>query len=151
MVADTALKNREAFREKGAVLHTEGLSQTVWTDGKWLEFILGQLLANSLKYASPDREMEISVSAASFPDRTELSIRDNGLGIPREDLPRIFEKSFTGQNGRVGPKSTGMGLYIVKKLCDKMGHGIRAESRRGEYTQVTLTFGKHDLFKVQEE
>lgn len=143
--ADVAVRNREQLQELGISLSTEGLDTEVMTDGKWLAFILGQLMANSLKYGAS----EISVTAESFPDRTELRFRDNGVGIPESDLPYIFEKSFTGSNGRTQAKSTGMGLYIVRKLCRKLGHSISASSEQGKFTELLITFGKNDLHDVR--
>lgn len=142
--ADIAIKNREELQERNITLRTENLDVNVMTDGKWLGFILGQIMGNSMKYDAT----EITVTAEDFPDKTVLHFCDNGCGIPESDLPYIFEKSFTGENGRTHKKSTGMGLYIVKKLCDKLGHGVAARSVQGEFTEVTITFGRNDLHEV---
>lgn len=139
-----ALKNRELLQSADASIETSGLKVDVLTDGKWLSFIFGQLMANSLKYRSPDRPLVLSVSATEQEGRVCLRFRDNGMGIPQKDLPYIFEKSFTGQNGRITGKSTGMGLYIVKNLCERLGHGIEARSEEGEYTEVLITFAKDE-------
>ena len=77
-----------------------------------------------------------------------LTIWDNGIGIPKNDIKRVFDKSFTGENGRIMAKSTGMGLYIVKKLCDKLGHKIIIESEIHKYTKITIIFYKNDFYKV---
>ena len=138
---DTALKNRTELQERNIALHTEHLGAEVMTDSKWLGFILGQLMGNSIKYQAT----EITVSAEDTPEKTVLRFRDNGVGIPERDLPYIFEKSFTGENGRTHAKSTGMGLYIVKKLCGKLGHGLSVTSEQGKYTEIQITFGKNDL------
>ena len=143
--ADIAVKNRCELQERGISLHTADLGAEVMTDGKWLEFMLGQLMSNSIKYGAS----EISVSAEELPDRTVLRFRDNGIGIPAGDLPYIFDKSFTGENGRTHTKSTGMGLYIVKKLCDRLGHSAEVSSVQGEFTEIALTFGKNELYKVE--
>ena len=79
-----------------------------------------------------------------------LVIEDNGEGILDHDLPRVFDKSFTGTNGRNSVKSTGMGLYIAQKLCTKLGHKISIESKEGEYTKVTITFYQNDFYKMEE-
>ena len=81
-----------------------------------------------MKYFSPDREPEISIYTTDSEEKTTLHIRDNGIGIPASDLPYIFEKSYTGENGRTHAKSTGMGLYIIKKLCESLGHDVKAQS-----------------------
>lgn len=146
---DTALKYREELQGRNVTLRTENLDLSVMTDSKWLCYILGQLMGNSMKYFSPDREPEITVYAEDTPDKTMLHFRDNGIGIPPSDLPYIFEKSFTGENGRTHAQSTGMGLYIVKKLCSKLGHGVSAKSVQGEYTQIIISFGKNDYNKIQ--
>lgn len=147
-VANVALKNRESAQLCGASIETEGLDLSVMTDGKWLEFMLGQLMANSLKYTVEGREPVIRISAEELPDRVLLRFRDNGTGIPEADLPRIFDKSFTGENGRSYAKSTGMGLYIVKSLCERLGHSITASSVKGEYTEFTIAFAKNQFYKM---
>lgn len=143
--ADIAIKNREELLERNITLRTENLDVNVMTDSKWLGFILGQLMGNSMKYDAD----KITVFAEDNPDKTVLHFRDNGIGIPENDLPYIFEKSFTGENGHTHKKSTGMGLYIVKKLCDKLGHRISAQSVQGEFTEIIITFGKNDLHDVR--
>ena len=147
--SDTALKNREELQERNITLMTKNLDIHVMTDSKWLEYILGQLMGNSMKYLSPEREPEIMVYAEEMSNQVVLHFRDNGIGIPERDLPYIFEKSFTGENGRTHSKSTGMGLYIVKKLCVKLGHSISAESIQGEYTDIIISFGKNDFNKIK--
>ncbi|WP_294751965.1 sensor histidine kinase [uncultured Ruminococcus sp.] len=147
-VANVAIKNREAAQLAGASIETEGLDITVMTDGKWLEFILGQFMANSLKYTVEGREPVIHISAEKLEDRVLLHFRDNGIGIPESDIPRVFDKSFTGENGHTYAKSTGMGLYIVKNLCDRLGHGISAASERGSFTELTIAFAKNDHYLI---
>ena len=147
-VANVALKDREALQLAGVSVETDGLDLTVMTDGKWLEFMLGQFMANSLKYTVPGREPVIKVYAEELPDRILLHFRDNGTGISEGDLPRVFEKSFTGENGRIYAKSTGMGLYIVKSLCERLGHSITAASVKGEYTEFTIGFAKNDHYLI---
>jgi hypothetical protein len=146
--ADVAIKNREALLGHNIEVSTKGLDGKVMTDGKWLEYIIGQLMGNSMKYSSDHRKREIKVYAEKFDDKTQIHFWDNGIGIPRSDLPYVFEKSFTGENGRKRAKSTGMGLYIVKRLCDKLGHRIFIDSVQGEYTDIVISFGKNDLYKL---
>lgn len=147
-VANAALKNREAIQLCGAYIEKDGLDISVMTDGKWLEFILGQFMANSMKYASAERELVMSVSAEETEDKVLLHFRDNGIGIPESDLPRIFDKSFTGENGRSYARSTGMGLYIVKSLCERLEHSISVKSEQGSYTEFTIGFPKNNYFKM---
>jgi signal transduction histidine kinase len=122
----------------------------VYTDEKWLQFILHQILLNCVKYqsaipgdVSTDRmAAEIRIFSQSMKIAVSLMIEDNGSGIPAHELGRIFEKGFTGSNGRQasGQQATGMGLYLCAKLCTKMGIGIEAESVFKEYTRIILTF-----------
>jgi hypothetical protein len=146
-VNETVMKFRDDITARGFSLVTDIPDITVMTDGKWFGYILGQLISNSLKYCSDTRAPEISVSAEDMPECVRLRFRDNGTGIPASDLPRIFDRSFTGENGRKGAKSTGMGLYIVKNLCEKLGHKIEAGSEAGEYTEFVITFAKNDYYK----
>lgn len=146
-VGRTALKFREDLR--GFSLETEGLDAAVMTDGKWLEFMLGQMLSNSVKYRSEERPPVIRITAAPAEGGVSLTVWDNGVGIPACDLPYVFDKSFTGENGRKGASSTGMGLYLVKNLCQRLGHRVTAESRPGEYTAVTITFADNDYYRPE--
>ena len=109
--------------------------RTVLTDEKWLEFVIGQLLGNALKYTNQG-----GVSIFAQGDR--LVIEDTGMGIPESELPRIFEKSFTGENGRRLERATGLGLYLCKRTCDLLGHGITAESEVGKGTRVILDLSR---------
>lgn len=120
------------------------LSFEVFTDEKWIEFILGQIIQNSVKYAraeAPRIEFAAALrDAGRATERVELTVRDNGCGVSAADLPRVFDKGFTGENGRTGKRSTGIGLYLVKRLCDKMGVGIEATSVEGAWFAITLSF-----------
>lgn len=116
----------------------EGLEETVLADAKWLDFILGQLISNAVKYHSEQRKPEIIFSACRSKKTVAFSITDNGIGIPSEDTDRVFRRGFTGVNGRNYPKSTGMGLYLCDTLCRKQGIRISLTSKEGEGTSVTL-------------
>lgn len=140
-----AVRNREVLQPLDVHIETSGLDVSVLTDGKWLEFMLGQLLSNSIKYASDERPLSLTVSAEESDGKILLHFKDNGMGISAGDLPYVFEKSFTGRNGRRDARSTGMGLYIVKNLCDKLGHGIEVYSEEGLYTEFVLSFSKQSL------
>lgn len=121
-----------------------GLDRTVFTDEKWMGFILGQLIQNSAKYVEGDGgEIVFSgalVDEGKATERIELEVRDNGHGVTQAELPRVFDRGFTGDNGRSGKRSTGIGLYLVKRLCDKMGLSVRADSHAGEFFSVTIGF-----------
>lgn len=105
----------------------------VLTDEKWLAFLVEQLLSNSIKYTPPGGTLTITAGE----DRV-LRIRDTGIGIAAEDLPRVFEKGFTGYNGRADKKATGLGLYLCKQTADKLGHKIGIRSYPGKGTEVWL-------------
>lgn len=113
------------------------LDRTVLTDAKWMEFILGQIVVNSAAYAAPDGPRWVRF----FTDEQGLHIQDNGRGIPATDLPRVFEKGFTGTNGRTptGQASTGMGLYVVRRLLQAMDAQVSVTSHVGQGTTVTLS------------
>ncbi len=146
VIGSVATRNREILLAKHIDFEVDHLDYTVHTDAKWLEFVLNQILTNSIKYGST----AIEISAHDSSKNIILTIRDNGIGINEKDLPRVFEKSFTGNNGRTNRKSTGMGLYIAKTLCQKLGHQISIRSQLGKYTEVIITFAKNNYFRLQE-
>ncbi len=118
----------------------ENLDFTVYSDKKWLDFILGQLISNSIKYRS--NPFALAFSASESQSNIILSIHDNGIGIPESDLSRVFEKSFTGVNGRKFGKSTGIGLYLCKRLCEKMNLKLEIESSVKKDTTLRIIFPK---------
>ncbi|MDY5911031.1 MAG: sensor histidine kinase [Inconstantimicrobium porci] len=115
------------------------LSSIVYSDPKWIEFILNQIVVNSIKY-SKDKESMIQISSEELKNSVTLTIEDNGIGIPEKDVKRVFDKGFTGKNGRKYGKSTGIGLYLCRKLCLRLGIGISLQSEEGKYTKVIITF-----------
>lgn len=120
------------FVRKKLRLSYEPVNVKVLTDEKWLLFILEQILSNSIKYTQ-----EGSVSITLTPDKV-LNISDTGIGIAPEDLPRIFERGFTGYNGRSDKKSTGLGLYLCKKAAGRLSHKISVQSKPGAGTVVSI-------------
>lgn len=114
----------------------------VLTDEKWLVFVVEQLLSNALKYT---RAGSISVYADKSRGAEVLVIEDTGIGIQEEDLPRVFEKGFTGYNGRKDKKSTGIGLYLCKTVMDRLGHGLWIESEVGAGTRVFLSLERDEI------
>ena len=129
--------NKYLLLQSGVRLEVEEMEDTVYSDEKWVRFILNQLIANAVKYRSGQPVLRIS--ARRQQDQVILVVEDNGIGISPADLPRVFEKGFTGQNGRMVQQSTGIGLYLCKRLCDKLGIGIAAESS-GQGTAISLAF-----------
>ena len=144
---NVALKNRNELQSLDVSINTDGLEKTVTTDEKWLEFITNQIISNSMKYFSDSRKPELHIFTEETADCIVFHIKDNGIGIPESDLPYIFDKSYTGENGRTHSRSTGMGLYIVKNLCRQLGHRIEVRSVRDEYTDIFISFGKNDHVK----
>lgn len=106
------------------------------TDGKWLTFVVEQLLSNALKYTGQDGTVRI------YREGDDLCIRDSGMGIAPEDLPRVFDMGYTGQNGRLDRRSSGIGLYLCRRICRNLRHEIRIESAPGAGTTVRLTLGR---------
>lgn len=111
------------------------------SDAKWMKFLLEQLIVNGLKY-SKDYGKELIIKAYEDKNNIKLSVCDKGIGIPKKDIKRVFDPFFTGENGRKFGESTGMGLYIVKKVCDYLGHNISIDSKVLEGTSVTIIFNK---------
>ena len=144
LVAGAVKANASALIAARMAPVLENLDYEVFTDEKWMEFILGQVIQNSVKYARSDGASVSFTGRLADPglstERAELEIADNGCGVSAADLPRVFDKGFTGENGRTGKRSTGIGLYLVKRLCDKMGVGIGATSREGDGFAITLRF-----------
>lgn len=111
----------------------------VISDEKWLKFMVTQLLTNSVKY-SHEPNSKIYFTSYKKDQRTVLEVKDEGIGIPKQDIERVFNPFFTGENGRLVQESTGMGLYLVKEICDKLGHQVEIESEQGHGTCVRLIF-----------
>ena len=123
-------------------LNYEPVGETVLKKKKWLTFVIEQLLSNALKYT---REGSISIYTQKVSEEEEcLVIEDTGIGILPEDLPRVFEKGFTGYNGRENKKSTGIGLYLCKTIMDKLRHGIWLESEVGKGTKAYIRLGRKE-------
>lgn len=146
IVRDVSLKNKDDLLENKITLEVNLTSLKINTDKKWLEFILNQIVNNSIKYKKDNNSL-IRIESIETKDKIILSIYDNGIGIPENDISRVFNKSFTGTNGRNKVKSTGMGLYITKNLCNKLGHNIYLKSKENEYTKVIIEFGKNNIYK----
>ena len=150
IISSVALKNKDDLLENKIDLIVDIKNTEVYTDTKWLEFILNQIINNSIKYKKDVSNSYIQIKATEDNNQITLFIKDNGIGIPKSDIPNVFKKSFTGTNGRDKIKSTGMGLYIAKKLCTKLGHKIEIESEEKEYTIVKITFGKNKLYHPED-
>lgn len=134
--------NKYLLRQNNVAVTVGQVEYNIYSDDKWLRFILDQLISNAIKYRTDKPNLHFFAVKES--DRIILSVEDNGIGIPQSDLPRIFEKGFTGKNGRTIHSSTGIGLYLCKRLGDKLGIGITACSK-GKGTIVSLSFHINDF------
>lgn len=131
-------RHAKEFIYRNIKVETAGLEETVYSDAKWLEFILNQIVSNALKYSEDGGTIRIDTKKGE--EALILSIADEGIGISLNDMPRIFDKGFTGHNGRISEKATGMGLYLCKLLCDKLYLNIQAASTEGRGTTIRITF-----------
>lgn len=141
VVRENIKKYATLFINKKIKLNYVSHETCVVSDKKWLGFAFEQLLSNAIKYTKSGGEISINIS------ESKLIIEDNGIGIYEEDLPRIFEQSFTGLNGRYEKKSSGLGLYLCKKTLDKLQHKIEITSKVNKGTKVIISFPKKDMFR----
>ena len=141
VVRENIKKYATLFINKKIKLNYVSHETYVISDKKWFGFAFEQLLSNAIKYTKIGGEISINIS------ENELIIEDNGIGIYEEDLPRIFEQSFTGLNGRYEKKSSGLGLYLCKKTLDKLQHKIEITSEVNKGTKVKVSFPKKDIFR----
>lgn len=144
-VHQSIAENKHLLLQNGIGIDLEETEDTVYSDEKWLCFILNQLIVNAVKYRTGEPIIKFYTKHQG--NQVILCVQDNGVGIAASDLPRIFEKGFTGQNGRkVQQNSTGIGLYLCKRLCDKLGIGICADSKGGG-TILRLGFHINDFIQ----
>ncbi len=147
-ISNVAMRNKDILLENNIDFEVEVGNKKVLTDSKWLEFIVNQIVSNSIKYIRDGVEHLIRITAEENSKSIFLKIYDNGIGIEKSDIPKVFDKTFTGNNGRKIETSTGMGLYIAKQLCKKLGHKITIDSKENEYTEVSIIFNKNDFLNV---
>ncbi|WP_459783681.1 sensor histidine kinase [Alkalibacterium sp. s-m-22] len=136
------------FREKNlSVTILSDETKQVITDRKWCGFIIRQLLSNAVKYSPENEEIKILIGHTDV-DSTYLTFKDNGPGISSHDLPRIFDKGFTGDNGRVQQSSTGIGLYLAHTIAEKLHHTILVESYEDKGTSASIVFKGDNAFNT---
>lgn len=147
VVKEVIKKNSYTFISRKIDLELGNLNFNIMSDKKWLSYIIDQILNNSYKYVENDGE--IKIYAKEEEKTIHLTIEDNGIGILSQDLSRVFDKGFTGNNGRKIAKSTGMGLYYSNKMAEKLNHRIEIDSKENQFTCVTIIFYKlADYYKV---
>lgn len=141
IVNESIKKNKTTLIHEKISLDLHDLELEVNTDSKWAVFILNQIIQNSIKYRKQDNDSKIEIYSKQGKENVILYMRDNGIGIKKGEITRVFEKGFTGTNGRLSnKKSTGIGLYLCKKLCDKLGIAIELNSIQDEGTEIRIVF-----------
>ena len=148
VIGNVAMKNKDILLENNIDFIVDVGNKKVLTDSKWLEFIVNQIVSNSIKYIRSGVEHFIKITVEENSKNTILKIYDNGIGIEKSDIPKVFNKTFTGNNGRKIETSTGMGLYIAKQLCKKLGHKITITSKENEFTELSILFNKDDFLNI---
>ncbi|MGL4739438.1 MAG: sensor histidine kinase [Sarcina sp.] len=147
-IINSVIRSRaKDFIERRISIDISEGDEKIFIDEKWIKFILNQIIQNSIKY-SKDVNAKLKIEIGKVENAVNLSIEDNGCGIDSRDIGKVFEKGFTGENGRKFSKSTGMGLYISKKICKGLGIGLFIKSEKGEYTKVELRIPKGKYFEM---
>lgn len=150
IVNDSIKKNKNILIHEKISINVHDLDLEVNTDNKWTIFILNQIIQNSIKYKKQDKNLEIEIYAKQGKENVVLYIKDNGIGIKKGEIARVFEKGFTGTNGRlIGKKSTGIGLYLCKNLCNKLGLSIELNSIQEEGTEIRLVFPQNSYIDIK--
>lgn len=140
-VMEVLARNKQLLIHNGVSINTESISDSVYSDNKWIEFILNQIITNSIKYKS-SQPLSIDIASFNKENYVTLSVTDNGIGIKESEINRVFDKGFVGNNGRNSKNATGMGLYICDQLCTKLGIEMEIKSEWNQYTKVCLHFSK---------
>lgn len=147
LINSTIKRNANMLIEKSVKIETNNIDKTIFTDKKWTEFIFNQILSNSIKYMDKENSI-LKIESINKGENVILSISDNGMGMDEKTLRNAFEKGYTGENGRKFGKSTGMGLYICKNLCEKLGLNINIQSKINEGTEVTILFPINNMINI---
>ena len=148
IVNESIKKNKSILIQEKVDINIHDLDITVNTDSKWVVFILNQIIQNSVKYRNKEINSNLEIYSKKGKENIVLYIKDNGIGIKKGEISRVFEKGFTGTNGRLsGKKSTGIGLYLCKKLCEKLGITIELNSIQGKGTEVKIVFPNSSYFR----
>ncbi|WP_224749567.1 sensor histidine kinase [Polycladospora coralii] len=148
VVNKVAKRNARSFIYQKIRLEMNELHEIVYSDVKWVEFILNQIVGNALKYSKSNQGV-IKIYTIKRDNQIQLHIEDNGIGIPEKDLFRVFNKGFTGENGRKYSQSTGMGLYLCNRLAEKLNLGISINSKKNVGTNVQLIFPQSKVLLIE--
>lgn len=142
IIKNVLARNKKIMIQNNMKVEIRNIDVSVYTDEKWLEFILNQIIINAIKYKK-EYDSKVTIEAIENKEDIKILIKDNGIGIKESEINRIFEKGFTGTNGRkLNKKSTGIGLYLCNKLCKELNIEIEAQSKENEYTQINLKIPK---------
>jgi len=149
IVNESIKKNKNLLIQGKVEINLHDLDEKVSSDSKWIVFILNQIIQNSIKYKKQNDNLSIEIYSKKGKENVILYIKDNGMGIEKGEITKVFEKGFTGTNGRLSNKrSTGIGLYLCKKLCEKLGIGIEIDSIQGSGTKIRFSISKWKLYKL---
>lgn len=144
VVEDVILHHKRELIGMRAILDLHDLAATVYSDSKWLYFIINQIVGNSIKYAGKS-PLQLYIYGEVKKEYVLLHVKDNGIGIPSGEVESVCKKGFTGSNGRKYRKSTGIGLYLCNKLCKRLGHHLEVSSEEGQGCHVMIQFPRSDF------
>lgn len=147
-INSTIKRNSNVLIKKKIKIELNNIDKIVYSDSKWVEFILHQIISNCIKYMDK-KECIIKLYCEDKGENIILYIYDNGIGMSEKSVNKVFEKGYTGENGRLYSRSTGIGLYLCQKLCEKLGLGIRLSSKKDEGTIVSITFPINKMMKFK--
>lgn len=142
VIKNVLARNKKIMIQNNMKVELKNTDTSAYSDEKWLEFILNQIIINSIKYKKGENSV-IKIETVENKENVKLKIKDNGMGIKKSEIDRIFDKGFTGTNGRNQKKSTGIGLYLCKRLCEEIGMNMQAESIENEYTEIIITIPRN--------
>ena len=137
VIRNVLARNKKIMIQNNMKVELNNVDTNCYTDEKWLEFIVNQIIQNAIKYRK-ENNANIVITIAENKENVILNIKDNGIGIKLSEIDRIFDKGFTGTNGRNQKKSTGIGLYLCKRLCQEIGMEIEANSKENEFTEIKI-------------
>lgn len=137
VIRNVLARNKKIMIQNNMKVELNNVNTNCYTDEKWLEFIINQIIQNAIKYRK-EKNANIIITISENKENVILNIKDNGIGIKTSEIDRIFDKGFTGTNGRNQKKSTGIGLYLCKRLCQEIGMEIEANSKENEFTEIKI-------------